>query len=134
MSDDNAMSSNGREEGRQADRAGRPVSFLIGWGIPLLAVLATSFLAIPMWVITLVWVAGFAWMGIGCVLNARRCGRRHCFYSGPVLLLGAIAVALVGSEVVSLGPHGFVIVVWSTFALVLLTFVPEWIGGKYVRR
>ncbi len=126
--------SNGRDEGRKADWAGRPVSFLIGWGIPLLAVLATSFLAIPMWAITLVWVAGFAWMGLGCVLNARHCGRRHCFYSGPILLLGALAVALVGFGIVPLGRDGFIIVVWSTFALVLLTFVPEWIWGKYVRR
>ena len=133
MTSENAMPSSEREDGRKADWAGRPVSFLIGWGIPLLAVLATNFLAIPMWAVTLVWVTGFAWMGIGCVLNARHCGRRHCFYSGPILLLGAIAVALVGFGVVSLGPDGFIIVVWTTFALVLLTFVPERIWGKYVR-
>ncbi|MFQ5347325.1 MAG: hypothetical protein ACE5ED_05720 [Rhodothalassiaceae bacterium] len=134
MKEEKGDPAKGEQAQHKADWAGRPASFLIGWGIPMLAAFATNFIAMPMWAVTLVWMAAFAWMGTGCVLNARHCGRQHCIYSGPVLLLGAVAVALVGLEIVSLGRDAFIIVVWTTFAAVALTFVPEWIWGKYVQR
>ncbi|MFQ5564378.1 MAG: hypothetical protein ACE5FO_12510 [Parvularculaceae bacterium] len=114
------------------DLASRPVPFFVGWGLPIVIAASTNFIAMPVPVLTLIWIGAFVWMGLGCLINARRCHRRHCYYSGPVLLLGAVAVALVGFRVVSLGPDGFMIAVWGTFGLVALTFVPELIWGKYV--
>ncbi len=116
---------------KDRDLSARPVPFLISWGFPMLAAFSTNFIAMPIAAATLIWVTAFAWMGLGCVINARRCHRRHCYYSGPVFLLGAIAVALVGFRIISLGPDGFIMVVWATFGLVALTFVPELIWGKY---
>ncbi len=60
------------------------------------------------------WTAGFAVMGTACLVNARRCGRRHCFYTGP-LLLAALASLLHGLGVLPLGRHG-----WSWIAGVAL--------------
>lgn len=133
MAEEEGGLKDGSQTGREKDWSGRPASFVIGWGLPMMGAFATNFIPLPLWVLTLVWIVAFAWMGIGCVLNARHCGRRHCIYSGPVLLLGALGVALVGFRVVSLGPDGFIIVIWATFAAVLLTFLPELIWGKYVR-
>lgn len=76
--------------------------------------------------------SGFAWMGVGCAINARRCGRRHCFYASPILLLGAVLVLLVGCSVVDFDPDGLIYVTWGTFAGVLLTFLPERLFGKYL--
>jgi hypothetical protein len=66
--------------------------------------------------------------GISCVINAMRCGRFHCHFTGPLYLLGALATLLSGLGVVALQ--------WRwIFSLVLcgsvLAFVPEWIGRKY---
>jgi len=115
------------------DWAARPKTFLLGWGLPLLIVLPTVFIATPSWLATTLWTGAFIWMGLGCVLNARRCHRRHCYISGPVLLLGALTVPLVGLGVVSLGPNGFTIVTFGTILLAGLAMVPEFIWGKYAK-
>ncbi len=46
-------------------------------------------------------------MGVACLINARRCGRRHCYYKGPFFLLMTIPVALHGFEIIWLGPEGW---------------------------
>jgi len=47
------------------------------------------------------------------------------------LLVGAGLTLLVGYDVINLGPYGLMYVTWGTFALVLLTFLPEKLLGKY---
>ena len=69
----------------------------------------------------------------GCLLNARRCSRLHCFFSGPVLWLGAIAAALVGAGVIP-GAQALNGVVLATAILFVLSYVPEAIWGKYAAR
>ena len=76
-------------------------------------------------------VAAFFWMGIGCVMNARRCQRRHCFYSGPLFLISSVLVLLIGFKVISFGPDGLSYVMWGTLVAFLMTFIPERLEGKY---
>ncbi len=80
-------------------------------------------------------IAGaFLWMGLACVMNAARCGRLHCFISGPVFLAGATATLLTGFDVVTIPGVGVNEVTSATVLLALLTFVPEWIWGMYAKR
>ncbi len=72
------------------------------------------------------------WMGLACLLNAKRCRRRHCYYSGPIFILGGIAVLLVGFGIVSIGRDGLIIVVGVTLGMALLTYLSEAFFGKYV--
>ena len=72
-------------------------------------------------------------MGLACVMNAKRCRRRHCYYSGPIFLVGGVAVLLVGFELVSFGPEGLTMIVGGTLTLALLTYLTEPIFGKYTR-
>ncbi len=51
------------------------------------------------------------WMGIACLMNAKRCKRRHCYYSGPTFIAGGVSILLVGFRVVSLGSDGLIIIV-----------------------
>ncbi len=120
---------------RQSDLAGKPVSFILAWAIPGLILFSMNFAqgVIPFEGIVMIMAGTLLWMGLGCVLNARRCHRRHCIYSGPILIAGAAAVLLVGFEFITLGSDGLINVVWGTFALVALTFIPELIWGKYAR-
>lgn len=93
--------------------------------------LSMSFIRPPVEWTTVILSACFAWMGLGCAMNARRCHRRHCYYASPILLAGAALTSLVGFGVVDLGPDGLIYVTWGTFASVALTFLPEKIHGKY---
>jgi hypothetical protein len=77
-------------------------------------------------------MALFNWMGTGCVLNARRCHRLHCYIFGPAFFLGATALALFAAGVALLGQHSLNNIVGITLTVVLLSFVPEMIWRKYV--
>ncbi len=100
--------------------------------VPTVAIVATSVGWVGEVVVMVVWTLGFAVMAIACVVNAVRCGRVHCYFTGPFLVLLAAASLLHGLHVVSLGPNGWewlgVVAIAGT--LVLLT-VPERIWGRY---
>ena len=113
------------------DLAARPVPFWLLWGAPIAIMLSLNFIRLPAeWAIAVL-AACFAWMGTGCAINARRCHRRHCYYSSPILLAGAALTLLVGFGFLDLGPYGLMYVTWGIFALVMLTFLPEKLFGKY---
>jgi len=100
------------------------------WGIPAGALLASPLFAGRYLVI--IWPALLTIMGAACLLNARRCGRVHCFVTGPFFLLLAGVALLYGMGVLPLGAHG-----WSILSVVLVLggvafiFVPEWLLGRY---
>ncbi|WP_375208316.1 hypothetical protein [Hyphococcus sp.] len=116
------------------DHAAKPLPFSWSWGLPLAILFSTNFMSgvVPQTIIPMMMSGSFFWMGLACVLNARRCRRRHCYYSGPVFIAGGAGVLLVGFEIVSIGADGLIIVVWGTLALALLTYLTEPIFGKYV--
>jgi hypothetical protein len=72
------------------------------------------------------------WMGTGCILNARRCHRLHCYISGPTFFLGAAALALSVAGVAFKGPHSLNNIVGITLTVASLSFVPEMIWRKYL--
>jgi hypothetical protein len=61
----------------------RPGAGFSWWCLPLGVGFAANFLALPVRGAAIIWVILFAWMGTGCILNARRCHRLHCYISGP---------------------------------------------------
>jgi len=71
-------------------------------------------------------------MATGCLLNARRCHRLHCYISGPVLLLGGLFAGLVAAGAFGLGIQAFNNAVSATLILALLSFVPEFVWKRYV--
>lgn len=119
---------------RTNDHASRPLPFFASWGLPILILIGSNFLVdmVPLVAIVAILSAALFWMGAACVLNARRCRRRHCFYSGPIFMLGALAVLLVGLEIISLGEDGLVIVIGVTLSLALSTYLTEPVFGRYI--
>jgi hypothetical protein len=71
-------------------------------------------------------------MGIACVVNALRCGRVHCYLTGPFFLLVALIALLYGLGILHLGKNG-----WNLIGLVTLIgaialwCLPEMFLGKY---
>lgn len=103
-------------DGDWADSVG---GYALAWGLPILVIVAASFLADRAQAV--VWSLALAWMGIACIANARRCGRVHCRFTGPYYLLLIVPVLLHGSRLVSFGRYAW----WILAALILL-------GGKVI--
>jgi hypothetical protein len=97
------------------------------WGIPV-ALLVIS----PERYFVILWPTLLTFMGVACLLNARRCGRVHCYFTGPLFLLLAGLGLLYGLGLLPLGARG-----WSTLSValvigsIMLICVPEWLLGRY---
>jgi hypothetical protein len=83
----------------------RPSMRLVWWCLPLAIGVAGNYFASSPRVAGFVWIVSFVWMGTGCILNARRCHRLHCYISGPAVFFGAVALALFAAGIALLGPH-----------------------------
>lgn len=81
---------------------------------------------------TIFWTASLSVMGIACLNNARKCGRRHCYFTGPFFLLGALLSLLYGSGIINLHHNGWAIFGFSiAVGAYFFRYVPEMIWGKY---
>jgi len=120
-----------RQIGAQGDLARTP-SIIWLWGAPLAMVITASVLSgIHILSLTdagILWTLATAWIGIGCVINARHCGRVHCRIDGvlfPILSLVGL-LNIVG--IVSLDWNLY----WAIFLVILAaSFVPEVFWKKY---
>jgi hypothetical protein len=89
-------------------------SYVLAWGLPHFAIIAG--LAAPVPARTAVWTVALLWMGAACLINARRCGRTHCRFTGPYYLAMIAPVLVFGSGLVALGFSGWLVLA----ALILL--------------
>jgi hypothetical protein len=113
------------------DLVRQPVSALLWWCLPIAAGVFAAALRLPERELASVWAMSFAWMAVGCLLNAHRCHRLHCYISGPVFLLGSGATALLALDVLHFGSNTLSFVATGTFALALASFLPEFIWRRY---
>ena len=102
--------------------------FLV-YGVPSIAMQLVGNLSNSALAVAGTWTAGFAVMGTACLVNARRCGRVHCWFTGPWFLLASVLTVLRYLEVIRIS--------WSTIlnagllGALLLFFVSENIWGRY---
>ena len=82
-------------------------SYLLAWSIPTAGMFAALFLPVPIRVV--VWIVALIWMGTACILNARRCKRTHCRYTGPYYLAMTAPVVALGLGIVSAGIYAWVV-------------------------
>lgn len=94
------------------------------WVVPGAAMLAALLLEpAPR---AVVWTGMLVWMGVACLLNARRCARIHCRITGPFLLAMAGLVVAYATGAAPLGPHG-----WSLLGGASLAgFAGLWWGSE----
>jgi hypothetical protein len=83
---------------------------------------------------TTVWTVALVTMGAACMVNAFRCGRVHCYLTGPFFLVMALVTLLYG-----LGGMPQVRDGWNLIGLtilvgaIILCWLPEMLLGKYRR-
>jgi hypothetical protein len=82
-----------------------PRTNLVAWWIPQAAMLGG--LAAPVPVRGAIWIVALMWMGTACILNARRCGRTHCRYTGLYYLVMTVPVLALASGIISTGVYGW---------------------------
>lgn len=117
-----------RQDRGGQDWGARNVSWMVGWGLPAIALASGAFTDTEIWI----WAPMLTWMGVACLLNARRCGRMHCHFTGPFFLMMALVSLLFSLGVLPLGGEGWawlggvVVAGW----LVLRT-APERLWGSY---
>jgi hypothetical protein len=85
----------------------------LAWWMPCTAVVAALFVPAP--IRTLVWTVALIWMGTACILNARRCDRTHCRFTGPYFLAMIAPVLALGSGITSAG-----IGIWIALDILIL--------------
>lgn len=106
------------------------LSYVLAWGMPSALFMAAAFAAPP--VRSAVWIPCLAWMGTACLINARRCRRVHCFFTGPYFLIMALVVALNGLGILWPGPGGALrIGVVTVLGTVAIWGVSERRWGRY---
>ena len=121
-----ALRAYARADGPQHDLLRRNSKWLL-WGTPIVALILGGF--VEAFARMLLWTPALLVAGAACIVNARRCGRLHCYVTGPLYLVAALASLLVGMRLALLP--------WSWIALwviggTALAYIPEWIRGKYV--
>src|SRR6266498_558348 len=85
---------------------------LLAWWMPKVAILAG--LLVPVSVRAVIWIIALIWMGTACILNARRCNRTHCRYTGPYYLAMIVPVLALSSGVITVDFYG-----WLALACVI---------------
>ena len=81
---------------------------------------------------TVVWTAALSTMGRACIANAVRCGRLHCYITGPFFVAMALVTLLYGLGVVPLGGNGWNLIGLTILAgAIALCCLPELFLGKY---
>ncbi|MGB2640561.1 MAG: hypothetical protein WAN32_16545, partial [Candidatus Acidiferrum sp.] len=111
----------------EADDLLRGWKCVLLWCVPICAVIAgMSWPRGRPWL----WIPAFLVMGIACLANAARCGRLHCYLTGPLFLLAAAYVAFAELRVVPMRAGMFVDVVSAAAVLACLVELPF---GRYRR-
>ncbi|MFZ0761240.1 MAG: hypothetical protein WAM69_14930 [Candidatus Sulfotelmatobacter sp.] len=109
------------------------MSFALFW-LPALAIMASGYDRVSVGWRTGVWTVALTVMGAACIANAARCGRTHCYVTGPFFLLMALGSFLYGVGVIPLGENGWNLIGLAIlFGAIALCCLPELLFGKYRR-
>ena len=124
------------EEGSRTQRDwlnNKLVSGLL-WKLPPVIMVVSAFIDLGSAVRAVVWAASLLVMSGGCFLNAARCGRLHCYLTGPFFLVMALVSLLHGFGLIPLGESAWMLIGVVTLAGgVGLTYVPERTWGRYAK-
>jgi hypothetical protein len=90
-----------------------PRTSLFAWWVPQTGIIVSLFL--PISLRTSIWIVALIWMGTACILNAKRCGRTHCRFTGPYYVAMIVPVLALGSGILHADFLG-----WAALAVVIL--------------
>jgi len=108
--------------------------FILYW-VPAIAIVVAGAPAISSGWRTVVWTVALATMGVACIVNALRCGRVHCYLTGPFFLLMALTALSYGLGILHRGGNGWNLLgLMTLIGAIALWCLPEMFLGKYRQR
>ena len=120
--------------GKRSDILSKPLLSFLLYCLPVITIVASGFEPVSRGWRIAIWTAALAVMGGACIANASRCGRIHCYVTGPSFLLAALGTLLYGLGVIPLGANGWnVIGLTILIGAIVLCCLPELLFGKYRR-
>ena len=102
------------------------------WGIPAIIIVGAD-LAYQDFLLSAtatgaLWVFSIAWIGIGCYINGRSCGRVHCKIDG----IAFSALAIIGIvNLLSIVSFNWSLYLLAFLIILVASFVPELTWKKY---
>lgn len=117
---------------KSRDILSSPWRALVMFGVPAVAIVVAGSSAFSSSWRTIVWAVALGTMGTACAVNAVRCGRVHCYVTGPFFFVMGLTTLLYGLGVLPLGQSG-----WNLIGLtilvgaIVLSCLPEMVFGKY---
>jgi hypothetical protein len=82
------------------------------WCLPVVALIVGSYWQKGR---LLLWIPAFLVMGAACLANAARCGRVHCYITGPLSLLAIVYVVLAEFHLVPMDAGYFLDSIFGDF-------------------
>jgi hypothetical protein len=102
------------------------------WGVPAALIVASEAAyqasALSVTLAGSLWTFSVAWIGVGCFVNGRSCGRVHCRIDGILMPILSIVGLLIVLSVIPLGWSVFWIAFW---VILVASFIPEFVWEKY---
>jgi hypothetical protein len=119
---------------KKSDILSKPFLSFVLYCLPAIAIVASGYGHVSRGWRTGIWTVALSVMGIACIANAARCGRMHCYVTGPFFLLMALGAFLYGAGVIHLGPNGWNLIGMTILiGAIILSCLPELLFGKYRR-
>jgi hypothetical protein len=104
------------------------------YGLPVLAIVASGFLTQGSPWRSIIWFVALTIMGLACTVNALRCGRVHCYITGPLFLLGALVALLNAVAIIHLTRTGWNVLSGALIIGALIAYYAvEPVAGRYRR-
>jgi hypothetical protein len=117
---------------KKSDILSKPLLSLVLYWLPIIAIVASGYEHVGRGWRTGIWTIALSVVGTTCIANAARCGRVHCYVTGPFFLLMALAALLYGAGVIPLGANGWNLIGATTLiGAIVLGCLPELLVGKY---
>ncbi len=114
------------------DLTNSPLSSFLFWKLPAVVMVGVALLDVGSRGQALVWAPSLAIFGAGCLANALRCRRVHCYFTGPFFFLMAAVSLLHGIGVLPLGEEGWTwIELVTLIGAIALVYLPELTWGRY---
>ncbi len=116
--------------GRNYEKA--PWCYLL-WGVPAVLIFAAGDAyqqgGLSLTATGLLWALSVGWIGVGCFINGRSCGRVHCRIDGFLFPPLAVVGTLNALSIVSFSWNLY----WLVFTAILVaSFVPEFTWKRYL--
>lgn len=112
------------------DWAGALRTYGLVWGPPIAAIVVGMFLDVGVRMV--IRTIALGWMGTACLLNARRCGRTHCRFTGPFYLLMILPVLAAGSGIVLIDTYGWLLLaIFIVLGSKIIWWATERAWGKF---